>query len=120
MFGPRRMDDDLLVEIGKLTDEPQPIQPRLQCWDFAGQGDYAQSNLLYFHGRGIYLVFCDVSQPLEEAWRELRFWLWCVSQYAKDAGGKCDASPPVILVAAKWEKAGSWIRKTWLRAWKTS
>ena len=53
--------------------------------------------------KAISYVFCDVSQPLEEAWRELQFWLWCVAQYAKDEGSEIDASPPVILVAAKWE-----------------
>ncbi|CAE7380366.1 NLRC3 [Symbiodinium sp. CCMP2592] len=103
MLGPRRIDDDLLAGIGELADETQPIQPKLQYWDFAGQGDYAQSNLVHFHGRGIYLVFCDVSQPLEEAWRELQSWLWHVAQYAVDEGGRADAAPPIILVAAKWE-----------------
>lgn len=74
MFGPRRMDEDLLVEISKLTDETQPIQPRLQCWDFAGQGDYAQSNLLRFlrcqpaTGRGLAgaAVLALVCRPIRQ------------------------------------------------------
>ena len=59
-LGPRLMDDDLYLEITKFDPEEELFRPRLQCWDFPGQGDYLQCNLLYFDGSGIYLVFVDV------------------------------------------------------------
>ncbi|CAE7383523.1 NLRC3 [Symbiodinium sp. CCMP2592] len=104
-LGPRLMDNELFLEMSNADFKDEPSRPRLQCWDFPGQADYAQCNLLYFHGRGIYLVFVDVSLPLEEAWHELRFWLWAVAQYAFDNGktaNDTDSAPPVVLVGTKW------------------
>ncbi|CAE7037298.1 NLRC3 [Symbiodinium sp. CCMP2592] len=103
------MDDQLFLDMGRAGDEEEPFRPRLQCWDFPGQNDYAQCNLLYFHGRGIYLAFVDVSQQLDDAWRELQFWMWAIAQHADDDSDydptrKSLAAPPVLLVATKWSK----------------
>ena len=98
------MDDDLYLEITKFDPEKEPFRPRLQCWDFPGQGDYLQCNLLYFDGRGIYLVFVDVDQKLDDAWCELRLHLWSVVHYARDEGAAIDSAPPVLLIATKWAR----------------
>ena len=100
------MDDQLFLDIESASDE-EPFRPRLQCWDFPGQNDYAQCNLLYFHGRGIYLAFVDVSQQLDDAWPELRFWLWAIAQHAHDDYAptrKSTAAPPVLLIGTKWSR----------------
>ncbi|CAE7837755.1 NLRC3 [Symbiodinium sp. CCMP2592] len=104
----RLLHRDLRLEMQKSADAAVPFRPRLECWDFAGQGVYAQSNLLYFHGRGIYLVFFDASKSLDEAWREIGFWLWAVVQYARDDGSiglnSSTQAPPIILVGTKWQR----------------
>ena len=100
------MDDQLFLDMESASDE-EPFRPRLQCWDFPGQNDYAQCNLLYFHGRGIYLAFVDVSQQLDDAWPELRFWLWAIAQHAHDDYAptrKSTAAPPVLLIGTKWSR----------------
>ena len=77
----------------------EPLRPILQCWDFPGHNDYAQCNLLYFNGRGIYLAFADISQDLDDAWHELRSWLWAITQHAHDDYDpmhKSLAAPPVL------------------------
>ena len=103
-LGPRLMDDDLYLEITKFDPEEELFRPRLQCWDFPGQGDYLQCNLLYFDGSGIYLVFVDVDQKLDDAWCELRLHLWSVVHYARDEGAAIDSAPPVLLIATKWAR----------------
>ncbi|CAE7470683.1 nphp3 [Symbiodinium natans] len=104
-LGMRLMDDEWVLQIGRPGDEGGSWRPRLQCWDFPGQEDYSQCNLLYFHGRGIYLVFCDVSRDLEVAWQDLQFWLWAVAHYAvdHDEAQRAAAAPPVMIVCTKWE-----------------
>ena len=115
--GPRLLDD-LALESSSSSDsegeDANPaLRPRLQCWDFPGQQAYVLCNLLYFHGRGIYVVFCDTSCGLEEAWQDLKFWLWAVAQYAVDADHGYDglasnssqsseSAPPVVIVGTKW------------------
>ncbi|CAE7470671.1 NLRC3 [Symbiodinium natans] len=111
--GPRILDDLALQSRGEGEDADPALRPRLQCWDFPGQQAYVLCNLLYFHGRGIYVVFCDTSCGLEEAWQDLKFWLWAVAQYAVDAddgyGGlaskssqSSESAPPVVIVGTKW------------------
>ena len=116
--GPRILDDLVLQSraSGEGEDADPALRPRLQCWDFPGQQAYVLCNLLYFHGRGIYVVFCDTSCGLEEAWQDLKFWLWAVAQYAVDPvdaddgyGGlaskssqSSESAPPVVIVGTKW------------------
>ncbi|CAE7303486.1 NLRC3 [Symbiodinium sp. CCMP2592] len=107
---PRSMGEDLLVKLqAKDTPGSETSMIRLRPWDFPGQQEYSDLNLLYFNGTGIYIVFCDASRELEEAWQEFRFWLWAVARFAvhedrpthnvRDQGEAC---PPIVLVATKW------------------
>ena len=94
-LGPARLPD-LLVTLGSDQVE-KALQPRLQCWDFPGQQEYSICNLLYFEVRGIYLVFCDLSCEMKEAWTDLKFWLWAIARVCKDA----PKAPPVLLAGTK-------------------
>ena len=75
---------------------------------------------------GIYVVFFDFSGHFEDEIKELKFWLWAISQYAVDSkaanDGKAladskaaDAStstdhmeppkkPPIIIVGTHWKE----------------
>ncbi|CAE7216294.1 NLRC3 [Symbiodinium sp. CCMP2456] len=103
----RPIDDWLVKKVAaKNSSEEDPaLQPRLQCWDLPGQEEYALCNLLYFQKRGIYVVFCDTSLDIEEAWHHLKFWLWAVARYAVDAKLGSDGAPPVLVVGTKWSQS---------------
>ena len=51
--------------------------------------------LLYFNGRGIYVVFCDARHSLDEAWQEFRFWLWAAARSSVKLRGSCWPSASV-------------------------
>ncbi|CAE7380243.1 ANK3 [Symbiodinium sp. CCMP2592] len=94
-----------VVHDAKDSSEEDPaLQPRLQCWDLPGQQEYALCNLLYFQKRGIYVVFCDTSLDIEEAWHHLKFWLWAVAHYAVHAKLGSEGAPPVLVVGTKWSQ----------------
>ncbi|CAK8997736.1 unnamed protein product [Durusdinium trenchii] len=102
----RQMDAGLVFKATKGAS----TATRLQCFDFPGQKEYALINLIYFHGRGIYLVFSDMSVELEEAWKDLKFWLWSVCRYATDGPqdeprAKPAKLPPIIVVGTKYAKS---------------
>ncbi|CAE7665773.1 NLRC3 [Symbiodinium sp. CCMP2456] len=109
---PRSMGEDLFVELQQANQETPGSETRmirLRPWDFPGQQEYSDLNLLYFNGTGVYMVFCDASRGLEEAWQEFRFWLWAVARFAVPEGRTTDkvqdhgvAGPPIVLVATKW------------------
>ena len=113
--GPAPLGQDLTLQLSRRrkadgggggagdSENPGP-QLRLQAWDFPGQREYAQLNLLYFTSQAIYLVMTDLSGDLEEEWAHLKYWLWAIAQVAKQAEkeGK-ETLPPVFLVGTKWD-----------------
>ena len=119
LVGPAPLNADFLLKLGGRQSGmegaagPKP-ELRLQAWDFPGQREYSQLNLLYFSSRAVYLVFVDLSGDPEEEWQELKFWLWAIAQYASEplpectdedaevAEGTARPKPPIFLVGTRW------------------
>ena len=124
MLGPSQLSGELVLELsgGKAQEEASRPQLRLQAWDFPGQREYAQLNLLYFTGQAMYLAMCDLSADPVEEWQDLKFWLWAITRYAKTerekeghkkkrgGGGERfeeaeeQPRPPILIVGTHWSK----------------
>ena len=137
LVGPAPLNADFLLKLGgrqggtEGAAGPKP-ELRLQAWDFPGQREYSQLNLLYFSSRAMYLVFVDLSGDPEEEWQELKFWLWAIAQYASEpapewtepapewtededaevAESTARPKPPIFLVGTRWAE-----RRTGMEEW---